>query len=137
MAVTRATTGAETVFWGIHLTDVQVHGVRFDVEAVGRNALPAIHGRLSRLVRFDVDCLDYLGWLRWPDGFVCPRCDKAGGWAMSDGRFCCAVCEARTSVMAGTTFDRTRTPLTVWFSRLLALRDQQRRHLSAESTKDV
>ncbi len=21
--------------------------------------------------RFDVDCRDYLEWLRWPDGFVC------------------------------------------------------------------
>jgi transposase-like protein len=34
---------------------------------------------------------------------------------MSDGRFCCSACEARTSVTAGTIFDRTRTPLTVWF----------------------
>src|SRR6266704_3076982 len=63
----------------------------------------------------DVDCRDYLEWLRWPDGFVCPRCGKSGGWSISDGRFCCASCEARTSVTAGTIFDRTRTPLTVWF----------------------
>jgi hypothetical protein len=34
---------------------------------------------------------------------------------MADGRFCCAACEARTSVTAGTVFDRTRTPLTLWF----------------------
>jgi len=63
----------------------------------------------------DVDCLDYLEWLRWPDGFVCPRCGKSGGWPIADGRFCCIACEARTSVTAGTIFDRTRTPLTVWF----------------------
>jgi transposase-like protein len=63
----------------------------------------------------DEDCLDYLEWLRWPDGFVCPRCGKSGGWSISDGRWCCAACEARTSVTAGTVFDRTRTPLTVWF----------------------
>lgn len=63
----------------------------------------------------DVDCLDYLEWLRWPAGFVCPRCDAAGGWRMSDDRWCCVSCEARTSVTAGTIFDRTRTPLTVWF----------------------
>ena len=63
----------------------------------------------------DVDCLDYLEWLRWPDGFVCPRCEGHGGWRMSDGRWCCVSCEARTSVTAGTIFDRTRTPLTVWF----------------------
>ena len=28
----------------------------------------------------------------------------------------CAACEGRTSVTAGTIFDRTRTPLTVWFT---------------------
>src|SRR5271157_3567489 len=22
----------------------------------------------------DADCLDYLEWLRWPHGFVCPSC---------------------------------------------------------------
>jgi hypothetical protein len=27
----------------------------------------------------DVDCLDHLQWLRWPKGFVCPRCWGAGG----------------------------------------------------------
>ena len=64
----------------------------------------------------DVDCLDYLSWLRWPNGFVCPTCESAeGGWWLGDGRFMCADCGARTSVTAGTIFDRTRTPLTVWF----------------------
>lgn len=64
----------------------------------------------------DDDCLDYLEWLRWPHGFVCPRCGHAGGWKLGDGRFKCAACDARTSVTAGTIFDRTRTPLTVWFT---------------------
>ena len=35
---------------------------------------------------------------------------------MYDARFKCAGCGARTSVTAGTIFDRTRTPLTVWFT---------------------
>jgi transposase-like protein len=63
----------------------------------------------------DEICLDYLEWLRWPDGFACPRCRARGGWPINDGRYCCGACEARTSVTAGTIFDRTRTPLTVWF----------------------
>ena len=63
----------------------------------------------------DADCLDYLDWLRWPDGFVCPDCGHAGGWRVADGRYKCAGCGARTSVTAGTLFDRRRTPLTVWF----------------------
>src|SRR5271170_1027193 len=64
----------------------------------------------------DADCLDYLEWLRWPCGFVCPSCGNPGGWRLGDGRFKCTGCGSRTSVIAGTIFDRTRTPLTVWFS---------------------
>ncbi len=63
----------------------------------------------------DADCLDYLDWLRWPDGFVCPECGHHGGWRVADGRYKCASCGSRTSVTAGTLFDRRRTPLTVWF----------------------
>lgn len=64
----------------------------------------------------DADCLDYLSWLRWPGGFVCPRCGHAGGWAVADDRYKCEACEKRTAVTAGTLFDRRRTPLTVWFA---------------------
>jgi len=35
---------------------------------------------------------------------------------MADGRFKCAACGERSSPTAGTIFDRTRTPLTVWFT---------------------
>jgi hypothetical protein len=55
-------------------------------------------------------------WLRWPAGFVCPGCGHIGGWRLGDGRLRRAGCSARTSVTAGTLFDRTRTPLTVWFT---------------------
>ena len=64
----------------------------------------------------DADCLDYLEWLRWPDGFVCPTCGHEDGWRLGDGRYKCSVCSTRSSVTAGTIFDRTRTPLTVWFT---------------------
>ena len=71
-------------------------------------------GELQAWFPTDADCLDYLEWLRWPDGFVCPGCGHAGGWKLADGRLECAACAARTSPTAGTIFDRTRTPLTVW-----------------------
>lgn len=64
----------------------------------------------------DADCLDYLEWLRWPYGFVCERCGHAGGWRLGDGRIKCAACGGKTSVTAGTIFDKTRTPPTVWFT---------------------
>lgn len=75
---------------------------------------PRSLGEFQAWFRTDADCLDYLEWLRWPAGFVCPSCSEAG-WRLGDARFMCAGCGRRTSVTAGTIFDRTRTPLTVWF----------------------
>lgn len=82
---------------------------------VGRD-YPATLGDFEAWFRTDADCLDYLRWLRWPEGFRCPECG-AGGWLASDGRYECSNrgCRYRTSVTAGTIFERTRTPLTVWF----------------------
>jgi transposase-like protein len=76
---------------------------------------PAATGEFMAWFSTDADCLDYLEWLRWPTGFVCPECGQ-GGWRLGDGRFECSGCGRRTSVTAGTIFDRTRTPLTVWLT---------------------
>ena len=77
---------------------------------------PRSVGDFQAWFRTDADCLDYLEWLRWPAGFVCPACGKEGGWPLADARFKCSGCGTRTSVTAGTIFDRTRTPLTLWFT---------------------
>jgi ISXO2-like transposase domain/Transposase zinc-ribbon domain len=76
---------------------------------------PRSAGEFQAWFGTDADCLDYLEWLRWPGGFACPACG-CGGWRLGDGRFECGGCGRRTSVTAGTIFDRTRTPLTVWFT---------------------
>ena len=77
---------------------------------------PRSTGEFQAWFRTDEDCLDYLEWLRWPGSFICPRCGDGTGWRLGDGRLECAGCSSRTSVTAGTIFDRTRTPLTVWFT---------------------
>ena len=91
------------------------------VDAPGLRLRAGVHyprstGEFQSWFATDADCLDYLDWLRWPRGFVCPECGQAGGWAVADGRYKCAACGNRTSVTAGTLFDRRRTPLTVWFT---------------------
>ena len=63
----------------------------------------------------DAACLDYLDWLRWPEGFVCPHCGGTRAWRLADGRWSCGGCARRVSPTAGTIFHATRTPLTVWF----------------------
>ncbi len=71
---------------------------------------PRSTGELQAWFRTDADCLDYLDRVRWPGGFTRPSCGHAGGWRLGDGRYECAGCYGRTSVTAGTIFDRTRTP---------------------------
>lgn len=77
---------------------------------------PGSVGAFNAWFSTDADCLDYLEWLRWPYGFECIACGHCGGWRLGDGRFECSGCGNRSSVTAGTIFDRTRTPLTVWFA---------------------
>lgn len=77
---------------------------------------PPSYAELGTWFPDDAACHDYLEWLRWPNGFECPRCKTASNWRMSDGRFWCEQCRRRVSVTAGTIFHRTRTPLTVWFA---------------------
>ncbi|MGH2873498.1 MAG: IS1595 family transposase [Solirubrobacteraceae bacterium] len=89
-------------------------GVQIDQPSGGVD-YPRSLGEFQSWFSTDADCLDYLEWLRWPTGFVCPRCGNAGGWRVADGGLKCAACKARTAITAGTLFDRRRTPLTVWF----------------------
>jgi transposase-like protein len=60
-------------------------------------------------------CRDYLFRLRWPEGFRCSRCRKTKAWPLRTGLWQCASCGHQISVTAGTIFQDTRTPLTVWF----------------------
>jgi len=48
---------------------------------------PRTHAELLSWFPDDPPCLDYLEWLRWPEGFVCPALRHAagladGGWAL-------------------------------------------------------
>ncbi|MGH9185301.1 MAG: transposase [Acidimicrobiales bacterium] len=61
---------------------------------------PHSTGELGSWFATDADCLDYLEWLRWPEGFVCPRCGHRVGWRMADGRFRCG-CLRRSHVGDG------------------------------------
>jgi hypothetical protein len=38
----------------------------------------AVQGEFQSWFPTDADCLDYLEWLRWPDGFSCPACGGSG-----------------------------------------------------------
>jgi hypothetical protein len=62
-------------------------------------------------------CLAYLERLRWPQGFVCPRCGVAAEpYRSSRARLMCRSCSTQNTVTAGTIFEKTRTPLRVWLA---------------------
>ena len=61
-------------------------------------------------------CLEYLIEKRWPDGFVCPKCQgKKSCFKPSRGAFECYQCKTVTSPTAGTLFHRSKVPLRKWF----------------------
>lgn len=60
-------------------------------------------------------CREYLFTLRWPDGFHCPHCRCQKFWEGKRGLYECAECGSQTSVSAGTIFQDTKKPLSLWF----------------------
>ncbi|MEW6756417.1 MAG: IS1595 family transposase [Candidatus Latescibacterota bacterium] len=61
-------------------------------------------------------CRAFLVHLRWPEGFVCPRCGvQQAPWTTARGYLHCRACQGEVSPTAGTLFERTRTPLRLWF----------------------
>jgi transposase-like protein len=60
-------------------------------------------------------CRQYLAALRWPEGVSCPRCGGKTGWTMTRSLWLCASCRHQASVTAGTIFQDSRLPLTLWF----------------------
>ena len=77
--------------------------------------------------RFSTDdaCREYLFALRWPEGFVCLRCGGRRAWPMGRKLWLCSGCRHQTSLTAGTIFQNTRLPLTVWFRAIWQVTSQK------------
>jgi transposase-like protein len=70
-------------------------------------------------------CRDYIMRLRWPNGFVCPRCHTDKAWTMQRGKFWCAQCGYQVSKTAGTLFHDTHKPLRLWFEAMWYITNQK------------
>ena len=61
-------------------------------------------------------CERYVERLRWPNGFVCPKCGRAGTpWRSARGALC-RKCRSRASLTAGTVLEGTHKPISFWLS---------------------
>lgn len=61
------------------------------------------------------DCRKYLFGVRWPNGFICPKCGAQKYWFTEHDLIHCSSCGTQTSVTSGTLFHGTRKPLLLWF----------------------
>lgn len=82
------------------------------------------------------DCVSYLEWVRWPDGFICPECGAAKAWRTDRGLWHCQACQRQCSVTAGTVFEDSRKPLRLWF-HVMWLMMAQKTGLSARNLCDT
>ena len=71
---------------------------------------------LEEMFSTEKSCREYLVRLRWPEGFRCPSCGKVSEpIPIREMLLRCRVCRHQASVLAGTMFQDTHTPLTLWF----------------------
>jgi transposase-like protein len=98
---------------------------------VPRPPFPKNLREFQRQFATEAACQAYLAACRWPDGFVCPRCEHGEAYQLTaHRRWQCVGCRHQTSLTAGTILHNTKTPLTVWFwAAYLAVTD--RRGISA------
>lgn len=67
--------------------------------------------------RFHTDkaCYDYLFKMKWPDGFVCPKCGHPSYWISAKYVYICKKCESHFSLTADTIMHDSKKPITYWF----------------------
>lgn len=97
-----------------------------NIKPVAGRDYPATWSEFQDWFASDEACAAYLEQLRWPHGFCCPACgvsDTPG--RATRGRLICRACRHQCSVTAGTIFDKTRTPLHVWFAAAWYLTSQK------------
>jgi transposase-like protein len=86
---------------------------------------PRTQAEFDARFRTEEACRAYLSQLRWPDGFRCPRCGHRKAWPVRNSLFQCAACGRQTSVIAGTIFQDSRTPLPMWFRAMWYVASQK------------
>jgi transposase-like protein len=76
----------------------------------------------------EAQCGATLVALRWPQGFVCPRCHSSAHYVVAHGArklFQCQACRHQTSLTAGTVMDSIKLPLRTWFLAMFLIRQDK------------
>lgn len=106
------------------------------MKATPGNPYPKNFEEFLEWFQSEEDCRQYLEWVRWPTGFVCPRCGAPEHWRTDRGLIHCTSCQHQASVTAGTVFEDTRKPLRLWF-HVMWLMMAQKTGMSAQNLCDT
>ena len=79
------------------------------------DAYPKTMIELEKLFATEKACREYLYQIRWPEGFICPRCGHRKCWKIQGSLNRCSQCRYHLSVTSGTIFQDSRIPLRLWF----------------------
>ncbi|BFH69274.1 IS1595 family transposase [Paenibacillus dendritiformis] len=77
----------------------------------------------------EADCAAYLERVKWPEGFICPRCEHRRAYVIRTRRlplYECRSCRHQTSLIAGTIMEGSRTSLRKWLAAIWLVSLQER-----------
>ena len=80
---------------------------------------------LERRLGSEEACAAYLAALRWPGGWLCPRCAGTESCLVRRNRWRCDQCRYEMSVTAGTIFQDSHLPLMIWFRAMWQVTSQK------------
>jgi transposase-like protein len=82
--------------------------------------------------------IDHFTAIRWKNGQFCPHCGHDKIYTPKDkGRYSCAQCHQRFSILVGTIFENTKLPLRVWFGAIWLLTNHPKGIASTTLARDL
>lgn len=86
----------------------------------------------------DDQCFDALYKWRWPDGFICPSCGHNKCCELNSRKLQqCNQCHHQTSITAGTIFESTKLPLSIWFQGIYLMTQNKKGVSSMKLHRDL
>jgi transposase-like protein/predicted RNA-binding Zn-ribbon protein involved in translation (DUF1610 family) len=90
--------------------------------------------------RFDTEaaCREHMFKMRWPDGFVCPKCGhREYIFVKYRDLYHCKKCGHQASLTAGTIMHKTHTGLREWFWAIFLVTHDKRGISACQLSKDI
>jgi transposase-like protein len=80
--------------------------------------IPKNQLEFEKMFTTEDQCIDFLKELRFPDGYICRKCQHHEYWLNKRGVMVCKYCRDELSITSGTIFHRSKLPLVTIFRAL-------------------